>query len=497
MELETLLKKNGLNELYSSLSESEKGSLSLLLNPYPLLWAPQPGPQSEAYFCQADELFYGGRAGGGKTDLLLGLAATAHRKTLILRRETTQARDIIGRSTELLYHCGKFNGQTGIWRDLPGDRLIEISGCEHEDSKQKFKGRPHDLKAFDEVCDFTESQFIFISAWNRTTAPGQRCRIVCTGNPPSHTDGEWVLRRWAPWLDGQYANPAKPGELRWYAMVDGDEVEREDGAAFQWKAELIKPRSRTFIPASLKDNRYLANGDYERTLQNLPEPLRSQLLYGDFSVGRDDDPWQLIPTEWVRLAQARWDRQPQPTLALSAVGLDVARGGKDKTVIAKRYGNWYAPLKKYPGVQTPDGPAAATVGLIELAGTAKLLIDSIGIGASAYDSAKASIGSRAEAVNFGAGSDQTDRTGKFGFLNLRAEAYWKLREALDPDLGDDLALPPDPELFSDLCTAQWELRSGRIKVEDKDAIKKRLGRSPDCGDALVLASMQRPEADIF
>jgi hypothetical protein len=39
---------------------------------------PNVGPQTEAYFCEADELFYGGQAGGGKTDLLIGLALTAH-----------------------------------------------------------------------------------------------------------------------------------------------------------------------------------------------------------------------------------------------------------------------------------------------------------------------------------------------------------------------------------------------------------------------------------
>ena len=39
-----------------------------------MAWIPNPGPQTEAYYCEADELLYGGEAGGGKTDLLLGLA---------------------------------------------------------------------------------------------------------------------------------------------------------------------------------------------------------------------------------------------------------------------------------------------------------------------------------------------------------------------------------------------------------------------------------------
>jgi len=104
------------------------------------------------------------------------------------------------RSHELFHDLGRFNGVTGVWR-LPNGRMIEMAGCEQEQSKQKWKGRAHDLKAFDELPDFTESQYLFITAWNRTTTPGQRCRIVGAGNPPTTSEGEWIIRRWAPWLD--------------------------------------------------------------------------------------------------------------------------------------------------------------------------------------------------------------------------------------------------------------------------------------------------------
>jgi hypothetical protein len=54
--------------------------------------------------------------------------------------------------------------------------------------------------------------------------------------------------------------------------------------------------SRTFIPARLADNPYLGE-DYRRTLNLLPEPLRSQLLYGDWKAGQIDDAYQLIPRD--------------------------------------------------------------------------------------------------------------------------------------------------------------------------------------------------------
>jgi hypothetical protein len=49
-------------------------------------WVPNVGPQTEAYYSEADEIFYGGEAGGGKTDLGVGLALTEHQRSLILRR---------------------------------------------------------------------------------------------------------------------------------------------------------------------------------------------------------------------------------------------------------------------------------------------------------------------------------------------------------------------------------------------------------------------------
>ena len=71
--------------------------------------------------------------------------------------------------------------------------------------------------------------------------------------------------------------------------------------------------------------------------------------------------------------------------------------------------------------------------------------------------------------------------------NVRAEAYWGLREALDPVKGDNLTLPDDPELLADLVAPHWKLSASGIQIESKDEIKARLGRSPDCGDAVVLA----------
>ncbi|NJN87932.1 MAG: hypothetical protein HC881_18595 [Leptolyngbyaceae cyanobacterium SL_7_1] len=80
-----------------------------------------------------------------------------------------------------------------------------------------------------------------------------------------------------------------------------------------------------------------------------------------------------------------------------------------------------------------------------------------------------------------------DRSGQLGFANKRAESYWRLRELLDPAYGATLALPPDPKVLADLTAPRWKLTLQGILLESKDDIRGRLGRSPDLGDAIVMA----------
>ena len=75
------------------------------------------------------------------------------------------------------------------------------------------------------------------------------------------------------------------------------------------------------------------------------------------------------------------------------------------------------------------------------------------------------------------------------FVNKRAEAWWRFREALDPDQegGSPICLPPDAGILGDLTAPRYELMPRGIKVEAKVEVKKRLGRSPDDGDSIVMA----------
>jgi hypothetical protein len=461
------------------------------------LWTPLPGPQTLAYFCEADELFYGGAGGGGKTDLGLGLAITAHQSSIIFRREFSQFRGpegIIERSRQIIGMRGKLNENLFVWRNLPGGRSIEFGAVQYEETKNKYKGRPHDLKVFDELPEFTESQYRFLIAWLRTSIVEQRTRVVNTGNPPTTPEGQWVIAYWGPWLDKQHPNPAKPGELRWFATINGKDVELPNSDPVKNEhGEWIRPRSRTFIPARVEDNPYYMRTGYADVLANLPEPLRSQMRHGNFQVGQADNPWQGIPTAWVKAAQARWTPRPDPG-PLTAVGNDPSRGGDDQFVIAKRYGAWLAPLEKHPGITVPDGPTGARLLWKSVNGdkTVPLNIDIGGsAGSSVYDQARG-LKLKVFALNGSEKSVARDKSGRLGFVNKRAEWHWRMREYLDPTSKQEIALPPDPQLFSDLCAWRWFITPRGIQVEDKDDIKARIGRSPDSGEAVMYATAADP-----
>lgn len=486
-------------ELMKAMSPAERAQLdAFLLSVDPAIWVPQDGPQTLAYHSPADIVFYGGSAGGGKTDLLLGLALTAQDHSIVFRREAVQLIGLEERMTTILGSRDGYNGQDHLWR-LPGKKVLEFGSVQKPGDWVKYQGRAHDAKLFDEITHFTEMQFRTLIGWMRTDNPKVRQRVVCAGNPPTEPEGEWVKRYWAAWLDPQHVNPAKPGELRWYVTNEKGEDEEVPGPdAVMVGTELMVPKSRTFIPSSVDDNLFLITTGYKATLQALPEPLRSQMLRGDFSAGAADPAWQLIPTEWVKAAQARWVK-PLAKGPMTCIGLDPSRGGQDKTSAARRHENWFDELETAPGMVTKDGPTAAAFIAPLIRDGAVVCIDSIGIGSSALDFIRG-LGLHVHPVVGSEGSDEMDKAGQLRFRNKRAEMYWRLREALDPTNPNPVSLPPDQELLGDLTAVRYKVVTlgtrAAIQIRSKDEIREVLGRSPDKGDSVAMtfvADIPQPE----
>lgn len=485
-----------------------------------VLWRPHPDnrPQQAAYICPADELLYGGAAGGGKSDLLLGLSVTKHQVSIIFRRMFPQLEALVSRSRDIIPEVDgtNFNAGKMIWYKIPGKRKLEYGAAQYNLDVQKYQGRPHDLVAFDELTHFTEFQYKYLTGWLRTEDPLQRTRIVGASNPPPTAEGYWVKKRWAAWVDRKHPNPAEPGELRWYITNEEGKDEEVEGPRIQTydlldgkisyeeafaraepievNGEMMYPVSRTFIPAGVRDNPYYAHDHkYLGMLQALPEPLRSQLLAGDWEAGAEDDAYQVIPSAWIYAAVERWAEKAAAGKldnpgTLLVLGCDVARGGKDEGVIAPLYEDLFIhELLKRPGVQLSDGQAYVNFMMPHMGDAPQANIDVGGVGASAYDLAKVAFRGNIRPVDFGGKSEYTDKSGMLVAKNARAEMYWTVRDLLDPANDPVLALPDDPELIADLAAHRYKLVGNKIVIEDKEAIRKRIGRSPDAGDAVALA----------
>lgn len=457
-------------------------------------WIPSPGPQTEAYFSKADVLLYGGEPGGGKSSLLLGLSLTQHSRSLIMRRQYTNLGHLLEEAQK--FNGGKdgFNGSPPPKLKRKDGRVIDFGAASKVGDEQQWQGNPHDFIGVDEATQFAELQIRYLMGWLRDAEdPTQRKRVVLATNPPLTAEGLWVTEMFAPWLDETFESPAKPGELR-YAIVVDDKEQWVDGPEPVWvedRGKYIEPKSYTYIPASTQDNPFLAGSGYEKELDAMPEEIRSVLM-GGFKTSFKDDPFQVIPTEWIRLAQQRWRPEHPKGIPMCAIGVDCTGGGTDPLVLAPRYDGWYAPLVEIQGKDVPrDKISKTTVGHIvaNRRNSATVVIDmGGGYGMGAYEIAKENE-MEVKGYKGAEASIRRSRDGKLKFTNTRTAALWLFREALDPDQpgGSPIALPPGAKTMGDLAAPTYKVTPNGIKAESKEDVCARLGRSTNEGDAIIMA----------
>jgi hypothetical protein len=472
-----------------------------------MLWVPNPGPQTQAYFSPADLLYYGGAAGGGKSQLLLGLAINEHRVSRLFRR---QFKDIDGEGGlapalhQILGSSTGYNSQKHVWQ-VPGRlrRAVEFGAFETPKEAEAYQGRAADFIGFDEAVQFQEAIVRFIIGWNRTAIPGQRCRAVLASNPPITPEGLWIFEWFGPWLDPEHPNPAKPGELRYYSYVNGHEIEVDkDYVSLVTDANgnemEVRPKSRTFIPASLSDNPDLLDSGYASQLAALPKYLQTAYLEGKFTTTLEDADRQVIPAEWVLKAQQRWmmrkgDLQTRP---MTALGVDVADGGGDRMVCTALHGVVFGEPKIKPGVDVKSLEQKVAMVANAAKDDPQINIDCGGGYGGGLSDVLESNRFNVVRCKGAAGSVAYDRTRTRSFANKRAEWIWRMREGLDPETGDNIALPPGREILMELTAFREkphaDMRSV-IQIEDNEEVSKRIGRSPDIAWSIIFAWAE-PEA---
>lgn len=189
----------------------------------------------------------------------------------------------------------------------------------------------------------------------------------------------------------------------------------------------------------------------------------------------------VIPIDWIEKAMCR-EREPQET-DRNGLGVDVARFGMDDSCIASAIGRVVQPLETVHGKDTVE-VSGLTNKAAKKIGASSVCIDEIGVGSGVVDICRDEKVKGSRGINVANKARNSKK-----FADLRSELWWNLRESLDPNGEDPLCLPRDLKLQGDLSSVHYSTdKKGRIKVESKDEIRARLGRSPDRGDAVVLVN---------
>jgi len=231
--------------------------------------------------------------------------------------------------------------------------------------------------------------------------------------------------------------------------------------------------------------------DRLRAIYGVDSPVYRSHVLGEFALLEDG----LIPFPWVERAFDLWAERYGDGVeydGIDALGLDVSDGGPDASIAAVRVG-----LDITEVLDWSRQDAYETMALAEQAfawqqghGGVPTTVDADGLG-TGVASRLIELGVEVLPFRGGEGTDIRDEGGLLVFGNKRAAAWWRLRDLLEPQQykpGEGPALPPSPELLADLTSMEWrETPTGRILMVRKEKLKTSLGRSPDRGDAVVLA----------
>ena len=385
------------------------------------------------------KLYYGGRAGGKSFAFADALLTLATSKTLLIACVREIQNSIKDSVYKLITDRIRFYQLDDVYK-IYDDRIVNL----HNHSKFIFKGimdhNAQNIKSLEgvDICWCEEAQKISARAW-------------------------------------EILDPTirKPHSEIWLSL------NREEECDPVWKALALKPDNDTIIrKVNFYDNPYCPDNmkklalkmkqqnfdEYLHVWEGEPRQDSAQHLIGRKEIYRAFNNDVFIKTEMMPLI----------------IGVDVARFGDDNTAIAMRRGRQVIDIKTYSKLDVVQ-TAHLVAGLIAEQHPAKVFIDVGGVGAGVYDILVADgFATIVMPVNFGERAENSER-----FVNRRAEMWKRLQEWLNSPLP--VKLPQTDGLVEDLTAPLMMFDSvGRLQLEAKADIKKRLGHSTDLGDALAL-----------
>ena len=233
-----------------------------------------------------------------------------------------------------------------------------------------------------------------------------------------------------------------------------------------------------------------SEGDFQFEIDGVKKWYRPNDLFrvkvrGMFPKVSEDT---LIPLEWVELANKRWEHR-EISMRNNCYGADVAGMGRDNSVLCDRVDNYVYPFEVYTGTDPTSHMQFA--GVIKNKLHNKLnsyaFIDTIGEGAGVYSRLFEQGIYNALSCKYSENAKGlSDASGQYEFVNMRAYLFWCVRDWLNPANKTGAMLPLDDELLQEATEIKYKFKSdGKIIIEPKEDIKKRIGRSTDKFDALA------------
>lgn len=262
------------------------------------MWAPQPGPQADAITATwCGELFYGGAAGGGKSDFLLGdylqdvpTYGPAWRG-VIFRRTFPELEELLVRAREIYPSTGAgWNEVKRTWTWSNGATL-KMRYQESDADVTRYQGHQYTWIGYDELTQWASLYgYRYLRGRLRSAhkVPTKRMRAAANPGGAGHLE-----------VKTYFIDPAPMGYTPILDPATGME--------------------RMFVPAKLKDNASLMIADptYEGRLRGLGGNLAKAMADGDWSIieGAFFDCWALhrhvvtpfeIPKDWTRFRSGDW-----------------------------------------------------------------------------------------------------------------------------------------------------------------------------------------------
>lgn len=272
---------------------------------------PQP-KQYAAHRCPADELLYGGSAGGGKSEWLLNdgiitCVTEPGARVPLFRRTYKELDEFISRSKVLIPpEIASYNEKHMHWtfkNAAPGREpsVLTFHHLQHADDVYAHQGAEYDKLLFDEMTHFLPRQINYMRSRNRSSLPNPWARIRGASNPGNvghkflrdhfvkpleqdvnlvaynilkdDPDFDVLADRSAGWR--KYP-PGTRGKPEPWIVWRPDPTEEQERLGLRDRV-----RTRCFIPASVDDNKYISD-DYKTNLTMLPEAQKQALLYGNW-----------------------------------------------------------------------------------------------------------------------------------------------------------------------------------------------------------------------